>query len=51
MYAALWKVLPGPRWARALIIAGMGIAVLAVLVFLLFPWLDYILTRSVEVGP
>jgi len=49
MYAALWKVLPGPIWARILIVVSGALAVLALLVFFLFPWVDSILTRSVVV--
>jgi hypothetical protein len=50
MYTALWKVLPGPLWARVLIVVGGALAVLAVLSFFLFPWIDTLLTRSVDVG-
>ncbi len=50
MYIALWKVLPGPLWARILIVVGGALAVLAALTFLLFPWVDTLLTRSVDVG-
>ena len=47
MYTALWKVLPGPLWARVLIVVGGALAVLS---FFLFPWIDTLLTRSVDVG-
>jgi predicted membrane protein len=40
MYAALWRVLPGPWWLRVLIL----IVALAVLIFVLvewvFPWVQ-----------
>ena len=38
MYAALWRVLPGPWWVRVLILAALLAAVLAALVFWVFPW-------------
>jgi len=50
MYTALWKVLPGPLWARILIVVAAALAVLALLTFFLFPWVDTLLTRSVDVG-
>ena len=50
MYLALWKVLPGPLWARILIAAVATIAVVAALAFFLFPWVDSLLARSVDVG-
>ncbi|MCF8540271.1 MAG: hypothetical protein K9H50_00685 [Aurantimicrobium sp.] len=50
MYVALWKVLPGPLWARILIVVSGALAVLAALVFFLFPWVDRVLTQSVVVA-
>jgi hypothetical protein len=50
MYVALWKVLPGPLWVRILIVTVGAVAVLAALSFFLFPWVDTLLTRSVDVG-
>jgi hypothetical protein len=50
MYVALWKVLPGPTWARILILVAGAIAILAVLTFFVFPWADTQLTPSVDVG-
>ena len=50
MYLALWKVLPGPLWARILIVAVSTIAVVAALACFLFPWVDSLLARSVDVG-
>ena len=40
MYAALWRVLPGPWWVRVLILLLLFAAVLAVLVTWVFPWVD-----------
>ena len=39
MYAALWRALPGPRWARALQCLLLALAVVAVLFTWVFPWL------------
>jgi len=50
MYTALWKVLPGPIWVRIVIVVAAALAVLAALAFFVFPWVDTLLTRSVEVG-
>lgn len=40
MYGALWRVLPGPRWLRALIMAALAAAVLTALVLWVFPWVN-----------
>ena len=37
MYGALWRVLPGPWWVRALILLLLFAAVLAALVTWVFP--------------
>jgi hypothetical protein len=37
MYAALWRVLPGPWWVRVLILVVAAAAVLAALVYWVFP--------------
>ena len=37
MYGALWRVLPGPWWVRALILVVLVAAVLAALVLWVFP--------------
>lgn len=50
MYVALWRVLPGPRWAKILILVGIALALIALLSFFLFPWVDMLLTRSEGVG-
>jgi hypothetical protein len=41
MYGALWRVLPGPWWARVLILLVLFAAVLAALVTWVFPWVDH----------
>jgi len=40
MYAALWRVLPGPWWTRVLILAVAFAAVLTALVIWVFPVID-----------
>jgi len=40
MYAALWRVLPGPWWVRVLILLVAVTAILAALVLWVFPWVD-----------
>lgn len=40
MYAALWRVLPGPWWVRVLLLTAMVAAVLAVCVWFVFPWVN-----------
>ncbi len=40
MYAALWRVLPGPWWVRVLILLVVVVALLTSLVLWVFPWVD-----------
>jgi hypothetical protein len=40
MYAALWRVLPGPWWVRLLILLIAAVAILTALVYWVFPVLD-----------
>ncbi len=40
MYAALWRVLPGPWWVRVLILLVAVAALLTALVLWVFPWVD-----------
>ncbi|MEL4319370.1 hypothetical protein WJX64_10175 [Leifsonia sp. YIM 134122] len=42
MYAALWRVLPGPVWVRILIVIVLIAAVLFTLSTWVFPWIDQI---------
>lgn len=37
MYGALWRVLPGPRWLRALILLALAAAVVVVCFAWVFP--------------
>lgn len=38
MYAALWRVLPGPAWLRVLILLVLAAAILYGLFWYVFPW-------------
>ena len=40
MYAALWRILPGPWWVRVLILLVVVAAVLYGLFFYVFPWVS-----------
>ncbi len=42
MYAALWRVLPGPWFVRVLILLVLVAAVLYALAFWVFPWVSAI---------
>lgn len=51
MYAALWRVLPGPWWVRLLIVVVLVAAVLAALDEWGFPWVQsLVLDQNVTVG-
>lgn len=51
MYAALWRILPGPVWVRILLLLVILGVVLAVLVFFVFPWLnDFVNVNDVTVN-
>jgi hypothetical protein len=41
MYAALWRILPGPVWIRILIALTLVAIVLAALVLWVFPLIDH----------
>jgi len=50
MYAALWKIIPGPLWARILIAVAAAVIVVALLMMFVFPWVDTLVTpRDVTV--
>jgi hypothetical protein len=46
MYAALWRMLPGPWWARVMILAAVAVAVLYALFFFVFPWVSALLNTE-----
>lgn len=46
MYAALWRILPGPIWARVLILVVAALIILYVLATWVFPWVQSILPEN-----
>jgi uncharacterized BrkB/YihY/UPF0761 family membrane protein len=46
MYAALWRVLPGPVWLRVLMALALLAAVLFILDTWVFPWVDSIVNNQ-----
>ena len=40
MYAALWRALPGPRWARVVQLVLLAALVVAVCFTWVFPWVS-----------
>ena len=44
MYAALWRVLPGPVWVRILLLLVLAAAVVTALVLWVFPVVDSLTT-------
>ncbi|GAB6859855.1 hypothetical protein [Microbacterium xylanilyticum] len=54
MYAALWRILPGPWWVRLLILLVLLAAVLYALMFWVFPWVSPLISPgdvSIEPAP
>ncbi|WEO77500.1 hypothetical protein BJQ94_00100 [Cryobacterium sp. SO2] len=51
MYAALWRILPGPVWVRILLVLVLLAAVLYSLATWVFPWANTIVdNQEVTVG-
>lgn len=51
MYGALWRMLPGPAWLRAVILALLAVGVFLLLMEVVFPWVETLLPGSdVSVG-
>jgi membrane protein implicated in regulation of membrane protease activity len=53
VYGALWRVLPGPTWLRAVLLLVLAAAVVYVLFTWVFPWLEPYLPfndQTVETG-
>ncbi|MBC7442401.1 MAG: hypothetical protein H7311_07750 [Ramlibacter sp.] len=46
MYAALWRILPGPLWVRLLLLLVLLAGVLLALSTWVFPWVDVILNNQ-----
>ncbi|WP_200920303.1 MULTISPECIES: hypothetical protein [unclassified Agreia] len=49
MYAALWRVLPGPVWLRVILVLILVAAVVFALAAWVFPWIDVLITPAQEV--
>ncbi|HET6300212.1 hypothetical protein [Microbacterium sp.] len=50
MYAALWRILPGPAWVRVIILLVLLAAVLFGLFYYVFPWVSqFIIPQEVTV--
>lgn len=39
MYAAFWRMLPGPWWVRLLIVIALLVGVFFLLMEVVFPWI------------
>ncbi|MFT4231041.1 MAG: hypothetical protein QM602_12205 [Microbacterium sp.] len=51
MYAALWRILPGPAWVRVLILLAAGAAIVYGLFWHVFPWVsEFVNPQEVTVG-
>lgn len=51
MYAALWRVLPGPAWVRILILLVLLAGVLYGLFWYVFPWVgQFVNPQDATVG-
>lgn len=46
MYAALWRLLPGPLWAKTLLAAALLAAALYSLAAWVFPWVDQMIASE-----
>jgi uncharacterized BrkB/YihY/UPF0761 family membrane protein len=52
VYAALWRILPGPIWMRIILLVALLAIVLFSLVQWIFPWLDtFVNVNEVTVQP
>ena len=40
MYAALWRLMPGPLWLRVVLMLALFAVILSGLVLVVFPWLN-----------
>jgi hypothetical protein len=48
MYAAFWRILPGPVWLRIIIVLVLVAAILYALVTWVFPIIDSMVTSNEE---
>lgn len=51
MYGALWRIMPGPLWVRIILMVLFFVAILALLLYVVFPWLNTFVNQTdVTVG-
>jgi len=51
MYAALWRILPGPWWVRVLLLLVLAALLVSALVIWVFPFVDqFIAPQDATVG-
>ena len=46
MYAALWRLIPGPLWLRITIATVATAVVVTLLMVFVFPWIDTMMTSQ-----
>lgn len=46
MYAALWKILPGPTWARITMLVAGAVILVALLMMFVFPAIDNFISST-----
>ncbi len=46
MYAALWRIIPGPTWLRIGIATVLAATVVALLMIFVFPWVDTMMSSQ-----
>ena len=49
MYAAIWRILPGQAWLKAILALLLVAAVVVALMWFVFPWVSQFLTPDQEV--
>lgn len=51
MYAALWRILPGPAWVRVLILLVLAAGAVYGLFFYVFPWIaPFVVPQESTIG-
>jgi hypothetical protein len=46
MYAALWRILPGPTWARVTMLVAGAVVIVTLLMVFVFPVIDEIISST-----
>lgn len=46
MYAALWRILPGPTWARITMLVGGAVILVTLLMMFVFPAIDNLISST-----